>query len=128
MANTVVYRLITGNSWETGNSKRGLAAVLELYSHSGGAPRRVVVCETQTLVLNYGDRLKCVSGQISILINPGTAAGAFRLFSNLPACVNWNDRTELEINYETTKHIQRGAIGAMNDIGTIQTKSGGVTR
>lgn len=128
MAKTVVCRLITGNSWESGKSAIRLAAILDIYSNSGGEPRRLVVAKTQTIKLNYGDHLKCVSGKIGVLINPGTPAGAFVLLPDLPFCVRWNERTELEINDETTKHIHRGEIRVIDDIGTIQTSAGGTTR
>lgn len=128
MTRTVVCRLITGNSWESGKSAIRLTAILDIYSQSSGAPRRLVVAKTQTLTLNYGDRIKCISGRIGILINPGTPAGAFILLPDLPSCVRWNERTELEINDETTKHIHRGEISVMDDMGNVQIQTGGVTR
>lgn len=128
MAQTVICRLITGNSWESGKSEIRLAAAVDIYSQAGGAPRRLVIAKSQTIQLNYGDRIKCVSGKIGVLINPGTPAGAFVLLPDLLACKSWNERTELEINDETTKHIHRGEIKVMQDIGTVQTKTGGTTR
>jgi hypothetical protein len=128
MAKTVVYRLINGNSWQSRKSEIRLAAVLDIFTNGGSEPRRMVVCETQTLTLNYGDRIKCISGKIGVLINPGTPAGAFVLLPDLPSCVSWNERTELEMNDETTKHIHRGEIRVMEDIGTIQTSTGATTR
>ncbi len=128
MAKTVICRLVTGNAPENGRFDNRPAAVLDIYRNSGGKPQRLIVCQTQTLKLNYGDRLKCISGKIVVVINPGTPAGAFVLLPDLPSCVRWNERTELEINDAATQHIHRGGISVMDDIGTMQAKTGGTTR
>lgn len=120
MAKTVVCKLITGNSWENGKPEIRLAAVLDIYSSAGGSPRRLVVVKTQTIILNYGDRIKCVSGKIGVLINPGTPAGVFVLLPDLPSCVNWHQRTELEMNDETTKHIHRNQVLVAKEIGNLE--------
>ena len=124
MAKTVICTFVMGNSWEQGKPEVRLAAVLDIYPNAGGEPRRLAVGKTQTLKLNYGDRIKCISGTLVVLVNPGTQAGAFRLFPNSPACVNWNDRTDLEMNDDTTKHRHRGKISVTGDIGNISRITG----
>ena len=134
MAKTVVCRIVTGNSasFDKQNTKqtggKSVVSVLDIYPRSGGEARRLTISQTQILKLNYGDRIRCVSGSVVVLINPGTPAGTFVLYPNLPSCVSWNHRTELEMNDETTKHIHRGKIGVADDIGAVNRAAGGFTR
>jgi hypothetical protein len=125
MAKTAICTFITNQSLNKGGkSKPTLSAVLYVYPNSGGDARRYTICKTQTVKLNYGDRIECVSGNVVVLINPGTQAGAFILRPDLPSCVNWNERTELEINDETTKHIHRGKVSVGRDIGNVSRIAG----
>jgi len=124
MAETVICRVIAKTTGGVADS----VSMLDIYSHSGAAPRRLAICQSQTLKLSYGDRIKCVSGTVAVVINPGTPAGSFILYANLPSGAAWNQRTELEMNDETTKNIHRGKISVANDIGATNTAAGGFTR
>ena len=119
MTKTVVCRFVTGQSWSKGGKPQSaVVAVLDIHRQTGGAPQRLSINQSQTLKLNYGDRIKCVSGSVGVLINPGTTAGMFILFADSPSCTSWNYRTELVMDDETTKqHAQRGKVHVTEDIG-----------
>jgi hypothetical protein len=129
MAKTVICTLVAGQIWDkTGKPGTSIVAVLDVYSQTGSAPTRLSISQTQTLKLNYGDRIKCISGRVGVTINPGTSAGMFVLFADSASCTNWNFRTELEMNDETTKQIHRGEVSVADDIGNISRGTGASAR
>lgn len=122
------------SAYEAAGNKNGAKAfgkspviILEII-RKGAAPQRVTVAGTQVVALEFGDRLRCVAGFAAVLINPGTGAGAFILCAQIPPQANWNYRTELEINEETTRIISRGKMWAAGDIGNTQRGTGAVSR
>jgi len=133
MANTVICRIIpTSESAVLGNGQAKAAtsvATLDVYPASGSVQWQLTVGKQHDLKLQFGDRIKCVSGAAVVMINPGTIAGAFLLCKKLPAKSDWKFRTELEINDETTRPMHRnGKIEFAKDIGSINRATGATTR
>lgn len=119
MGQTVICRVMP-------KAEHGIKVVmLDVFPANGGVQWQLRTSQTQDLKLQFGDRLKCVSGSAVVLINPGTSAGAFILSSKLPAQHDAKERTELEINEETTRIVHRGQITFARDIGNTSrgTKS-----
>lgn len=121
MGQTVICRVLP-------NGERANKIVVLDVRTAAGNEWQLKTAQPQNLKLQYGDRLRCVSGSAVVLINPGTRAGAFILKPQLPAKPDWKERVELVINDETTRAIARGQIVVSADIGTTQTATGATTR
>lgn len=114
---------------KTGESENnnGNVAILELTTKNR-PPRRITIDKTQDILMSFGDKIKSISGTVVIMINPGMASGLFILSPKIPQNADWKHRTELEINKVSTSVIQRGEIRLAEDIGTVLTSTGAVTR
>ncbi len=132
MAKTVVCRILPTNAsaLQRNNQKSGAnnVVILDIYPVSGSAAWQLSIARQHDLKLQFGDKIKCVSGTAGVLINPGTQAGMFILTKQAPPHSDEKIRAELEINDETTRHIQRGKITSAQDIGTLLRGTGAVTR
>lgn len=108
-------------------NNNGNVAILEITTKNR-PPRRITIDKTQDILMNFGDKIKSISGTVVIMINPGMASGLFILSPKIPKNADWKHRTELEINKVSTSVIQRGEIRVAEDIGTVLTSTGAVTR
>lgn len=119
-------RFLLNNSIES-EGDQGNVAILEITTKNR-PPRRITIDKTQDILMNFGDKIKSISGTVVIMINPGMASGLFILSPKIPKNADWKHRTELEINKVTTSVIQRGEIRVSEDIGTVLTSTGATTR
>jgi len=125
MTERFTCRFITGNNWDGGKQNVHLNALLDIYPGSGGKTRRLAIYQTQSLELSYGDRIKCLSGEISVLIKLSRArSGFFVLVANSPSCIKPHYRTELVMNDKATRAHQGGTISVADDIGSISKFAG----
>ena len=131
MAKTVICRILPTNQQNAAGRNQSSSAnsivILEIYPASGAA-WRLTVAKSQDLKLQFGDKIKCVSGTAGVLINPGSPSGMFVLCPQVHPGSDAKVRTELEIDDETIKAIHRGAISATKDIGNIQLGGTATTR
>lgn len=104
----------------------GAVVIVELI-RKNGTPQKVLIVRAQDFSMNFGDRIRSIAGTAVVMINPGTKAGAFILSAQAPNN-NWKHRTELEINEETTRILNRGAVSKVEDIGNLTRGTGAVTR
>lgn len=110
-----------------GENENGNVAILELTTKNR-PPRRITIDKTQDILMNFGDKIRSISGTVVIMINPGMASGLFILSPKIPPNADWKHRTELEINKVSTSVIQRGEIRVAEDIGTVLTSTAAVSR
>ena len=130
MSNTVICRILPTNQQNAAghNQSNGTGIVILEIHPASGAARRMSIAKQQDLKLGYGDKIVSIAGKAGVLINPGSPAGIFILCPHVPPNSDWKVRTELEINDETTKAINRGSISVTQDIGNISRGTGGATR
>jgi hypothetical protein len=117
----------SGNRKKPINRQTGIMVVVEILSDRGNN-KQIVVSRSQDLVLEIGYKIKCVTGQAFVLINPGTQAGGFMIseMSSNPMMAKYP--SILEITDEMTININRGKIHTTNEIGTSNTSAGSFTR
>lgn len=120
-------KLLASQSSQNGRAAAAAGSILEIFPAAGN-PYKIIVAKNIMAQFNFGDRIKSVAGTTIVLVKPGTRAGAFILSPHLPVNPAWNQRTELEINDESTKNIPRGEINLKKDIGNTTFATSSTTR
>ncbi len=121
----VICRILANNASDAGKSA-GAVVIVKLIRVNGTA-QKIPIARSQDFLMNFGDRIKAVSGKAVVMINPGTQAGAFFISPQAPKN-DWKHRAELEINEETTRIRHRGAVSKVEDIGNLTRGTGAATR
>jgi hypothetical protein len=89
---------------------------------------RMIITSPRDLTVNLGDAIRCLSGFALAMMNPGTQAGVYLLTPRVPYGTDAKYVTNLVISPQTLRIVERGHITSAQDIGTVMTSTGAVTR
>ena len=108
MANTrtIECLIVPINPQSQNNSRRqvtgtGEVSVLQIQSAEGGTRENLIFRKGQNITLVFGDKVRCVAGKVMLFFHPDPGSSRLHTLSAQPN--GENEKTEVEVNEETTK-------------------------